>query len=123
VAALVAAATFTLASAAVYLANDVADAERDRLHPRKRHRPVVFGDLPKVPAAVLSAACAAAGTAAGLVTGVPLLTTAVAGYLVLSFLYAGPSGEVRVRVLAPGSRAWLVVEDIGPGIPAGRVVP
>jgi decaprenyl-phosphate phosphoribosyltransferase len=86
--ALVAAAAFTLASAAVYLANDVADAERDRLHPRKRHRPVAVGDLPKVPAAVLSAACAAAGTAAGLVTGVPLLTTAVAGYLVLSFLYS-----------------------------------
>src|ERR1700689_1724968 len=45
--ALVAAAAFGCASVAVYLANDVADAERDRRHPRKRHRPVAAGDLPK----------------------------------------------------------------------------
>jgi signal transduction histidine kinase len=31
--------------------------------------------------------------------------------------YAGPAGQVRIRVLAHGSRASLVVEDSGPGIP------
>jgi decaprenyl-phosphate phosphoribosyltransferase len=45
--ALVAAAAFGFASVAVYFVNDVADAERDRLHPRKRHRPVASGELPK----------------------------------------------------------------------------
>ena len=38
--ALVAFATFTAASAAVYLVNDVADREADRLHPTKRYRPI-----------------------------------------------------------------------------------
>jgi len=38
--ALLAAAAFTAASSAVYLINDVADAERDRGHPTKRRRPV-----------------------------------------------------------------------------------
>ena len=32
--------------------------------------------------------------------------------------HAGPGGQVRIRVLAPGNRASLVVEDSGPGIPA-----
>ena len=43
--ALVAAAAFTAASAAVYFINDVADAERDRRHPVKRFRPVASGRL------------------------------------------------------------------------------
>jgi decaprenyl-phosphate phosphoribosyltransferase len=51
--ALVAAVAFGLASAAVYFANDVADAERDRRHPRKRNRPVASGDLPKKHALIL----------------------------------------------------------------------
>jgi decaprenyl-phosphate phosphoribosyltransferase len=44
--ALLAAAAFTAASSAVYLINDVADAERDRGHPTKRRRPVASGRLP-----------------------------------------------------------------------------
>jgi signal transduction histidine kinase len=34
--------------------------------------------------------------------------------------HAGPAGQVRIRVLAPGNRATLVVEDSGPGIPAAE---
>jgi signal transduction histidine kinase len=34
--------------------------------------------------------------------------------------YAGPDGQVRIRVLAEGSRASVVVEDSGPGIPVGE---
>ena len=32
-------AAFCLAASAVYILNDVADRERDRLHPKKQHRP------------------------------------------------------------------------------------
>ena len=45
--ALVAFAAFTAASSAVYLINDVMDAERDRLHPVKRLRPIASGRLPR----------------------------------------------------------------------------
>ncbi len=86
--AMVAAAAFGFASVAVYFINDVADAERDRGHPRKRHRPVAAGDLPKSHAVVLGAVCAAAGLAGGLAISEPLLTAAVGAYLVLSFLYS-----------------------------------
>jgi decaprenyl-phosphate phosphoribosyltransferase len=86
--ALVAAAAFGFASVAVYFINDVADAERDRSHPRKRYRPVAAGDLPKSHAVVLGVVCALAGLAGGVVISEPLLTAAVGGYLALSFLYS-----------------------------------
>ena len=86
--ALAAAAAFGFASAAVYFVNDVVDAERDRLHPRKRYRPVASGALPKQHAVVLGAGCAAVGLAFGLLISEPLLTATVAGYLALSFLYS-----------------------------------
>jgi decaprenyl-phosphate phosphoribosyltransferase len=37
---------FIAASAGTYLVNDVRDADADRAHPVKRHRPVARGDLP-----------------------------------------------------------------------------
>ncbi len=86
--ALVAAAAFCFASVGVYFINDVADAERDRRHPRKRHRPVAAGDLPPSHALIIGVACAVVGLAAGLAVSVPLLTAVVAAYLAFSFLYS-----------------------------------
>jgi decaprenyl-phosphate phosphoribosyltransferase len=94
--ALVAAAAFGCASVAVYFVNDVADAERDRLHPRKRHRPVAAGDLPKRHAIVLGAVSALLGLAAGLLISEPLLIASVGGYLTLSFLYSGVLKHIPV---------------------------
>ena len=94
--ALVAAAAFGCASVAVYFINDVADAERDRLHPRKRHRPVAAGDLPKRHAIVLGAVSAVLGLAAGLLISEPLLIASVGGYLTLSFLYSGVLKHIPV---------------------------
>ena len=86
--ALVAAAAFGFASIAVYFINDVADAERDRRHPRKRHRPVASGELPRQHAIVLGALSAAIGLAAGVLIAEPLLVATVAAYMSSSFLYS-----------------------------------
>jgi decaprenyl-phosphate phosphoribosyltransferase len=64
---------FCAVSSAVYLVNDVADREADRLHPHKRNRPVASGRL-TVPVALAAAAVlAVAGLALAAVPGWPLL--------------------------------------------------
>ena len=97
--ALVAAAAFGFASVAVYFVNDVADAGRDRLHPRKRRRPVASGELPQRDAVALGVFCALAGLAAGLLIAEPLLTATVAAYLGLSFGYSWKLKHVPVLEL------------------------
>ena len=106
--ALVAAAAFGCASAAVYFVNDVADAERDRLHPRKRYRPVAAGDLPKQHAIVLGAVCAAAGLAAGVLISEPLLVASVACYMSLSFLYSWKLKHIPVVELVFVASGFLL---------------
>lgn len=51
---------FSLAASTIYIINDIADREKDRVHPRKRYRPIASGRLP-VPAAVVMASLCAAG--------------------------------------------------------------
>jgi 4-hydroxybenzoate polyprenyltransferase len=54
--ALAAFAIFCVLSGAIYLLNDVADVDKDRLHPTKRHRPVAAGALSAQAALALGAA-------------------------------------------------------------------
>ncbi len=75
--ALAAFALFCLLSGGIYLLNDVADYEKDRLHFRKRFRPVASGTLGR-------------GTALGV--GVGLLS----GGLALSFWFSLPFGIVAL---------------------------
>jgi decaprenyl-phosphate phosphoribosyltransferase len=86
--AVLAAVAFGSASAAVYLVNDLLDAERDRLHPLKQHRPVAAGLLPARHAVVLAVLAALCAIGVGIVIGEPLLVAAAAGYLCSSFLYS-----------------------------------
>jgi len=92
-------------------------------------RPPPPGDEP-VDLSTLASACADRFRSVGPVLtadtpGVPVLISAppewidrLAGVLVDNACrYAGPGGQVRIRVLAQGSRVSLVVEDSGPGIP------
>ncbi|HLY85192.1 MAG TPA: UbiA family prenyltransferase [Gaiellaceae bacterium] len=66
-------AAYCAGSSAAYLVNDVRDAERDRLHPTKRHRPVASGRLSPRTALGIAAALAVAGSAAAAGLGIESL--------------------------------------------------
>lgn len=79
---------FCALSGAVYAANDVVDAERDRAHPRKRLRPVASGEVSTAAAALLALVLILAGLA--LLLWVNALTFAMGVlYLVLQAAYNG----------------------------------
>jgi len=78
---------FCMVSSAVYLLNDVRDAEADRQHPLKRLRPVASGALPPH-VALLAAACLAAIALAGGFLLQPIFGLVVLGYLVLQAAYS-----------------------------------
>jgi 4-hydroxybenzoate polyprenyltransferase len=82
----VAVIAFCLAASAIYLVNDVLDRDADRLHPRKRNRPICSGRL-TVGAALMGSgvlACTAIGLAAAL--GWRFLLTLLA-YLAITIAY------------------------------------
>jgi 4-hydroxybenzoate polyprenyltransferase len=78
---------FSLLAGAVYLLNDVADRERDRVHPEKKSRPVASGRLP-AGWAVAWAVLLASGVlvAAGFLS--PRFAIVCAIYLVLQLAYS-----------------------------------
>ncbi len=85
--ALAAFAIFCALSGAVYLINDVADRARDRLHPKKRERPIAAGRLPVgVALAVALVLTAGALTSAARIS-MGLLLVAIA-YIVLLAAYS-----------------------------------
>lgn len=74
-------------SGVVYLVNDVADIEKDRLHPRKRLRPIASGQLAVQSAVVMAAILGLVCLASSFVLGTLFGVTASA-YLALNLLYS-----------------------------------
>jgi len=79
-------ASLCLVSGAVYLLNDVIDAERDRVHAKKCRRPIARGDLSEA-AALSSGAVAAVGGLAIAFVVAPEVFASVLAYLALQVAY------------------------------------
>ncbi len=78
---------FCLASSAVYLLNDLADREKDRQHPTKRHRPLASGELPPWVAVVAIGVFIVVSLLAALWLGWRFALVIV-GYLALNVAYS-----------------------------------
>jgi 4-hydroxybenzoate polyprenyltransferase len=79
-------AAFCLVASGVYVMNDVADRERDRNHPVKRHRPVAAGRVGVGPAVAVGAVLHVAGLALSWAIS-PQLLAVTGAYVVLNLLY------------------------------------
>jgi 4-hydroxybenzoate polyprenyltransferase len=88
-------AVFCVLSGVVYLVNDIADRESDRLHPLKARRSIASGALPVPVAAGAALALGAAGLAAAYFIGQSFAAVAAA-YLVLQILYSGPLKHIII---------------------------
>ncbi|WP_217168817.1 decaprenyl-phosphate phosphoribosyltransferase [Streptomyces sp. AC512_CC834] len=114
---------FTACAAAVYLVNDARDAEADRAHPVKRHRPVAAGQVP-VPLAY------AVGGALGVLAPTlaawlcpPPVAALLTAYLAMQVAYCVSLKHVLVVDLAVVTTGFLMRAMIGGlalGIPLSR---
>ena len=113
---------FCLVSAAVYLVNDVRDVEEDRLHPRKRFRPIAAGELSPTAAIALAVVTAALGLTLGFLVAVPLGITLVV-YLGLQILYSAFLKHLPVVDLAMVASGFLlraIAGGVATGIPLSQ---
>jgi 4-hydroxybenzoate polyprenyltransferase len=75
-----------LASSATYIVNDLADAEKDRQHPKKRHRPIASGKVQPSTAWIAAVACLIGALILGW-TANPYVLYCLAAYLLIQVFY------------------------------------
>jgi len=119
--ALVAAAAFTAAAAAVYFVNDVLDADRDRRHPVKRLRAVASGRLLRGHALAVAALSLGLAEAACLWLDMDALGLLVFVYFAVSLLYSAALKHLPVVELVFVASGF-VLRAMG-GASATRVPP
>lgn len=84
--ALLAFASISLFSSAVYVLNDLKDVERDRQHPVKKNRPLASGTVPTGVALVMALSCLLGGSLLIVPLGAPSMTL-VGTYLAIQIAY------------------------------------
>ncbi|HEX8976834.1 MAG TPA: decaprenyl-phosphate phosphoribosyltransferase [Solirubrobacteraceae bacterium] len=91
----VACLAFCLISGGIYALNDARDVAEDRLHPRKRFRPIAAGELSVRAAVALGVSWLVVGLAASFAIS-PLLGVIALGYVVLTLSYTAVWRHVLV---------------------------
>ncbi len=114
----VALAAFILASAGTYVLNDVGDVDHDRLHPRKRHRPIARGDVPLGVAKVAGGALLLAAVLVPILSAHYSLAVCIASYTLLTSLYSRWLKHEPVVDLAVVAAGFLLRAMAG-GLAAG----
>src|SRR5689334_23327008 len=90
-------------SGAIYLFNDVADRDKDRLHPKKRERPVAAGHISAGTALLAGGVLVVLGLAAAAWLSAPFAVTALAYVATLSLYSIWLKHVVLVDVLTVAS--------------------
>ena len=87
---------FGLLASGFYAINDALDAERDRQHPRKRHRPIAAGDIAPGAGIAFGVSIGLAGLLVGVAVD-PAVGGVLIGYLTLQLLYN--AGFKRIAIV------------------------
>ncbi|HZT62075.1 MAG TPA: decaprenyl-phosphate phosphoribosyltransferase [Burkholderiales bacterium] len=115
-------AAFCLASSAVYVMNDIADRDADRLHPTKRFRPLAQGAVGIGAAWVLCIVLALAGvTLAAAVSLSALIIVSV--YMAVNVAYSAGLKHVPILdvfIISGGFMLRILAGTMGIGIPPSK---
>jgi 4-hydroxybenzoate polyprenyltransferase len=87
---------FCLVNSAVYVGNDIVDAEADRHHSRKRHRLIASGVVRPGVAAVFGATLLACGLGMCAATGSESATCVALAYVAINVVYTGGAKHIAV---------------------------
>mgnify|MGYP000844152617 CR=1 FL=1 len=112
-----AAAAFCLLSSATYVFNDLMDRDQDRLHPRKRNRPIASGAVGTATAVTVGLACLLAGLIIAASSTQALWV--FAAYLGLNIAYSLGMKTVPVLdafIIAAGFMLRILAGTVGIGI-------
>jgi 4-hydroxybenzoate polyprenyltransferase len=115
-------AAFCLVSSAVYVLNDIADRDADRVHPVKRFRPLARGEVSVGSAAALCIALALSGLAVTAAVSLAAFLIA-AGYVLLNLAYSAGLKHVAILdvfVIAGGFMLRILAGTAGIGIPPSK---
>ncbi len=110
--ALIAFAAMCLASSGTYALNDLMDVERDRLHPRKKNRPIAAGLVSKTAALVFGSVLIVFGLALSGFLNLESLGVMVA-YLLLQVFYNGSLKRIPVADVFGLSLGFLLRAVLG----------
>ena len=111
---------FCLAASGTYCLNDAADAEADRLHPRKRFRPVASGEISRQSAIALGVCLLVAGLVVGAIAGGWATLGIVALYIALTTTYTywlKHLAVVDIVMVASGFVVRAVAGVVGTDVP------
>ncbi|HEY5820804.1 MAG TPA: decaprenyl-phosphate phosphoribosyltransferase [Propionibacteriaceae bacterium] len=113
---------FCLVSATIYLINDVRDVEEDRLHPKKRFRPIAAGELDPKAALVLSMITGVVGLGLGFWVELPLgITLAVyVGLQIFYSIFLKHLPVVDLAMVASGFLLRAIAGGVATGIPLSQ---
>ncbi|HET9379286.1 MAG TPA: decaprenyl-phosphate phosphoribosyltransferase [Streptomyces sp.] len=114
---------FTACAAGVYLVNDARDADADRAHPVKRHRPVAAGQVPVPLAYAVGGTLAVLAPVAAARLATPAVAALLAAYLGMQLAYCVSLKHVLVVDLAVVTTGFLmraVAGGLALGIPLSR---
>jgi 4-hydroxybenzoate polyprenyltransferase len=113
---------FCLISSCVYTFNDIYDCESDRLHSKKKFRPIPAGEVTVRQASILSVILGIAGLCIGFSVSLTVLAL-LAAYIVINILYTYWFKKVvilDVFCISAGFMLRIMAGTLGVGIPPSK---